>query len=115
MLRERYGRVKEAHGGMRRNGRPELDLEHVHVSDHARERLALMDEQAGVDRREFLRCLTLPQTVLWSDVHESWLFVRDRLAVAVKESRHGGHVVPTVMWATQDMFEAHPRPEKEGA
>jgi hypothetical protein len=114
VLQQRYGRRVEAHSSMRRNGRPELDLEQVHVSDHARERLALMDAQAGVDRREFLRCLTLPQTVLWSDVHDSWLFVRERLAVAVKESRHGGHVVPTVMWATQDMFEAHPRPERRG-
>jgi hypothetical protein len=114
VLQDRFGKQYRVHSSMRRNGRPDLDVEHVHVSEHARERLTLMDAQAGVDRREFLRCLTLPQTVLWSDLHGSWLFVRDRLAVVVKESRDGGHVVPTVMWATAEMFEAHPRPEKEG-
>lgn len=112
-LRKRYGATRAAHQ-VRRNGRPALDLEQVRVSDHARRRLALMGDQAGVDRLEFVRCLSLPQTVLWSDSHGSWLFVRDRLVVAVAAADFG-HVVTTVMWATQDMFEAHPRPEKEGA
>ena len=111
-LHRRYGVLPGSGSSSRvhRSGQPILDLERVTASDHAKIRLGQMKRQAGVDLREVLHCLRLPERVLWSEEHGSWLWVRDRLAVAVAESGDG-FVITTVMWSSADLFVQHPRPE----
>lgn len=111
-VRSRYGAVRreDRYGSMgSRSGKPVIDFERLVASAHAKERLSLMQRQARVEFREVLHCLRLPERVLWSDTHGSWLWVRDRLAVAVAETRDG-FVITTVLWSTTDLWEAHPRP-----
>lgn len=110
-VRERYGPTRSAEfSHLASGGAPRIDFERLSASEHAKGRLALMKRQAGVELREVLHCLRLPERVLWSDEHGSWLWVRDRLAVAVAESGDG-FVITTVMWSTADLFVQHPRPE----
>lgn len=115
-LARRYGPVVRSDRYERlgsRPGKPVIDFERLTASTHAKERLVLMQRQARVDFREVLHCLRLPQRVAWSEVHGSWLWIRDRLAVAVAESA-GGFVITTVLWASNELWEAHPRPVEQG-
>lgn len=89
---------------------PRIDLERLTASDHAKDRLRLMQRQGSVTFQEVLRALRLPERVLWSETHQSWLWVRDRLAVAVWVAANGHATIGTIMWATADLWEANPRP-----
>ena len=89
--------------------KPSLDFDRLVASDHAKERLRLMQRQAAVSFAEVLLTLRTPERVLWSDKHESWLWVRDRIAVAVKDTGQQ-LVIATVLWTTHDLWEANPRP-----
>lgn len=111
-LRDWYGEPdgeRPAVKGANRPGKPRLDLERVRASNHAKERLALMQQQGGVTYREVLLALRAPERVLWSEPDGSWLWVRDRLAVAVAEAGEW-FVITTVLWSTRDLFEQYPRP-----
>lgn len=111
-LHRRYGVVSSGGPASRvsRSGRPKLDFERLSASDHAKIRLAQMKRQGGVEFREVLHCLRLPERVLWSVDHGTWLWTRDRLSVAVAETP-GGFVITTVMWSSSELFDRFPRPE----
>lgn len=115
VLRARYGQEDgESLRLVHRPGRPEIDFGRLRASRHAGERLALMRRQAGVEFAEVLHALRLPERVGWSVVHESWVFVRDRLAVAVAEAAEG-FVVTTLLWSSRALWAENPRPGKRGA
>lgn len=111
-LRSRYGPVEQTNSidrfGTRAN-KPDLDLNRVVASTHAKERLALMQSQAKVTFQEVLHAIRIPERVLWSDRHGSWMWVRDRLAVAVVETGDS-FVITTILWTSNDLFEQYPRP-----
>jgi hypothetical protein len=92
-------------------GKPRLDLDNLVASTHAKERLALMQQQSKITYQEVLHTLRLPERVLWSPVHESWCWIRGRIAVAVADSR-GTQLITTVMWTSQELFEENPRPKE---
>lgn len=110
-VQERYGFDQSDNFGQMgtRPGKPVIELERLVASAHAKERLALMQRQAGVDMREILLCLRTPQRVLWSDDHESWLWIRDRIAVPVKEVGDR-FIITSVLWGTRELFDKYPRP-----
>jgi len=108
---ERYGYdTRDNYASMtKRPHTPAIDLERVVASAHAKERLALMKRQAGVDMREILLALRTPQRVLWSDEHDSWLWIRDRIAVPIKEVGDR-FIITSVLWGTRELFDRYPRP-----
>lgn len=113
---ERYGFLPGgANAGLvKRSGRPRIDLDRLVASEHAKERLRLMQDQADVSFQEVLHCIRLAERVLWSDVHGTWLWVRGRIAVAVAEE--GDRlVITTVMWSSDELFQEFPRPEVRSA
>lgn len=112
-LRARYGRIgdRPSEHLSDRPRKPRLDLRRLVASDHAKLRLAQMRRQAAVTDEELLLCLRAPERVRFSDRHGTWVWVRDRLAVAVKETP-SVFVVTTILWSTESLFDANPRPEK---
>lgn len=112
-VQQRYGFDRRAQYSTMgtRPGKPVLDLERVVASDHAKERLALMQRQADVTMREILLCLRAPERVLWADDHDSWLWVRDRLAVPIKEAGDR-FIITSVLWSTRELFDQNPRPQE---
>lgn len=124
LLRDRYGNTGPAHRSRyeRRGNAPRVDLERLHATDHAKQRLREMQEQAAAGRRE-LRVSCDMRDVLyaiklgtpyWSPTHETWLWEYGDVAVAVAEVDNG-FVITTVMWARPELFAVMPRPEKRGA
>lgn len=111
-VQERYGVQRREMGGLAKVGRaPRLDLENLTASDHAKERLRLMQSQRTVTFRDVLHVLRLPERVLWSEKHNSWVWVRDDLAIAVRDHFGGGHIITTVLWSKQELWDSHPRPK----
>jgi len=124
MLRERYGQVGPQHRSRyeRRGNAPRVDLERLTASEHAKQRLREMQEQAAARRRELkvscgmrdvLYAIRLG-TPYWSPVHGTWLWEYGDLAVAVAET-DAGFTITTVMWSRPELFAVMPRPEKKGA
>lgn len=109
-LAGRYERLKRTeHRHLdRRPRKPLMDLERVAASEHAKQRLRLMQGQADVAFQEVLLCLRVPERVLWSEQHQGWLWVRDRLAVAVAEDGDR-FVITTVLWSRSELFDLYPR------
>jgi len=112
-VRNRYGRHDsvELTGLQKVGNAPRLDLKRLHASDHAKERLRLMQSQRRVSFTEVLHTLRLPERVMWSERHESWVWIRHPLAVAVC-SVPDGHLIKTILWADNDLFALHPRPKE---
>ena len=114
-MHERYGRPDRA--PLARNtkvsGAPKVDLTKAVAAPHAKERLALMREQADVTFLEVTTALTCPARVLWSDRHGSWVWEGDRVAVVADVSDDGFTRIRTILWTTNELWAAHPRPEKE--
>jgi hypothetical protein len=111
-LQRVYGRHRDDTLGdaRHRSGAPRIDIENLHATDHARERLVLMRSQDGLTFREVLEALRIPERVLWSDRHHSWVWVRDRVAVAAWVDRSGHGTIGTILWARAELLEANPRP-----
>jgi hypothetical protein len=97
----------------KRPSKPHIDFEQLTASPHAQERLALMQRQAGVTFAELVLALKTPNKVLWSDEHNSWMWIGDRVSVAIRETRNAGYVITTVSWSTLALFEKYPRPKGE--
>lgn len=96
----------------RRPGIPDIDLTRLVASNHAQVRLTQMSHQAGLQMAEVLLALRIPHRVLWSSMHDSWLWVGERIAVAVSVDQTGFATVRTILWTQQEMWDANPRPEK---
>lgn len=123
VLRERYGSTGPVHRSQyeRRGGAPKVDLDRLVASEHAKQRLHEMQEQArsvngrlkvSCELRDVLYAIRLG-TPFWSPVHESWTWEYGDLAVSVVESPVG-FTITTVMWSRPELFEALPRVEKAG-
>jgi hypothetical protein len=124
LLQNRYGQAGPAHRSRyeRRGGAPRVDLERLTASEHAKQRLHEMRQQAAsvrasvrvsCDMRDVLYAIKLG-TPYWSPDHETWLWEYGDLAVAVAETDIG-FTITTVMWARPELFAVMPRPEKKGA
>lgn len=93
--------------------RPNIDLENLVASDHAKERLTLMRRQVrDLTFAEILQAIRDPQRVMWSHPHRSWIWVGERIAVAVTITPEGVSVIRTLLWATEQLWEDNPRPER---
>lgn len=104
---------KQWRPGVKASGHPELDLELVVASDHAKERLRLMQSQRRIDMRDVLYAMKIPEKVLWSPKHATWVWVRGDIAVPVSFTPQGAQVIRTILWASDDLWESNPRPEKK--
>lgn len=96
----------------RRSGKPRLDLNRVTASTHAQERLAQMRAQSPISWTELLHTLRIPLRVAWSDLHESWIWVGERVALPVYVREDGSAVIKTVLWATEELWRANPRKDE---
>lgn len=106
-------RGRAPHELPRRSGRaPVLDLDnrHLSASTHAKERFALMGQQGGLTWEEIDLALRAPIRVTYAERHESWVWVGERVAVALYE-KPGGYVISTLLWSSNQLFEQYPRPE----
>lgn len=116
-VKDRYGYAHERpfEGHLTRGPKPVIDLTRCTASAHAQERLALMRQQQAVTFEEVLLALRVPSSVRYSDKHGSWIWVRDRIAVAAHVDHSGFATIATILWATADLWEIAPRPEKAGS
>lgn len=89
---------------------PRVDADNLRVTDHARDRF----HEMRIAPAEVLNALTLPERVAWSARHDSWLWVRERIAVAAREAHVGGLVITTILWSTDELWAENPRAEKVG-
>lgn len=114
---DRYGyEDRPAVSGERTHrAKPKLNLERVTASNHAKERLALMRRQDGLEMREILLALRAPQRTLWSVPHQSWLWVGERVTVAAHVQDDGSAVISTLLWSTRELWDANPRPQARTA
>lgn len=107
------GRIRDPLGGaVKRAGAPVIDLDKLVASGHAQIRFGQMEKQAGVVMSEVLHALRIPNRVLWSEPHGSWLWVGERIAVAASVGDTGVATVRTILWTQQELWDANPRPEK---
>lgn len=98
---------------VKRANPPTIDPQTVTMSRHATERLELMSSQTRLARSEVDDALVWPEQVMWSPLHESWMWVRGRVIVAAAINEDGSTVIRTILWATEDLWEQNPRPTKE--
>lgn len=118
-VQARYGakdvrsRTDPLRSAMKRDGAPPIDVAHLAMSKHATDRFELMASQARLQREEIAHALQFPEQVLWSPLHESWMWVRGRIIVAVACDENGMTIIRTILWATEDLWEQNPRPPKE--
>lgn len=92
---------------------PTIAPEALTMSRHATERFTLMASQVRLARAEVTDALLWPERVMWSPLHESWMWVRGRIIVAAAINEDGSTVIRTILWATEDLWEQNPRPSKE--
>lgn len=97
-------------GATRRPGAPTIDLSRLVASKHAQIRFDLMRNQASLSYTEVLDALRIPERVLWSEPHDTWLWVRGRIAVAAGVDSTGAATIVTLLWTTQELWDANPRP-----
>ncbi|MDM4761924.1 hypothetical protein QT381_02755 [Galbitalea sp. SE-J8] len=95
--------------------RPVLDLTRLTASTHAQIRLRQMRVQSDIPGEEIIGTLRRPTRVGYSTRHESWLWVGRRIALAMAVDESGASVIKTVLWASEELWAAHPRPEKRTA
>lgn len=118
-VQARYGkkdvrsRTDPLRSAVERAGAPRIDPRHLAMSKHATDRFELMAAQARLQRAEVADALQFPEQVLWSPLHESWLWVRGRIIIAVVVDDNGTTIIRTILWATEDLWEQNPRPPKE--
>jgi len=116
--RNLIGDVRQQYGNSRGIGKfkdpkaPRLDMTRLRASEHAKSRLVLMQRQQQVSFDELVHALVTPVEVRYSGLHESWIWCGHRVAVAVALDTDGSPVITTVLWATRDLWDASPRPEK---
>jgi hypothetical protein len=110
----RYGRKPDNPlvDAVPKSGAPVIDLTRMIATKHAMERFDLMRAQAGITYRDLLEALRIPERVLWNERHDTWLWVRDRIAVVAGVGPNGTATVTTILWAQQELWDQNPRPEK---
>lgn len=114
-MRRRYGATvaRDPLGyAEKRPGAPVLDFSKLIASKHAQIRLTQMQNQAGLEFQEVVLALRAPNRVLWSEIHESWLWVGERIAVAASVNILGEATIRTILWTQQELWDANPRPER---
>lgn len=82
-----------------------------YVSKHCRERFELMRGQ-GLRSSELVAAILTPEIVRMSS-GRTLLYCAGRIAVAVGKRVNGKYPLVTVLWATDELWELNPRPEKE--
>lgn len=113
MQRTYGGRARDPLGlTEKKHGAPVIDFDRLTASNHAQIRLAQMKKQAGLEFHEMLHALRIPERVLWSQLHDSWLWVGERIAVAASVDALGHATIRTILWTQQELWDANPRPEK---
>ncbi|MDQ1113991.1 hypothetical protein QE418_003439, partial [Microbacterium testaceum] len=113
----RYGQTPRDVAGTQVRGRdvPQLDLRRLDATPHAQERMRLMRGQAGIRVEEVMTALVCPMRVMWSDANGSWVWVGERVGVAVRVRDDGHAEIRTLLWSTAELWELHPRPEHQEA
>ncbi|MCJ1709285.1 hypothetical protein [Microbacterium sp. VKM Ac-2923] len=113
----RYGYAPRGVAGTQERGRdvPQLDLRRLDATPHAKERMNLMRRQAGIRVEEVMTTLVCPIRVMWSRAHGSWVWVGERVGVAVQFRDNGHAEIRTLLWSTAELWELHPRPQKENS
>lgn len=92
--------------------KPSLTRGRIRFSEHARDRWALMRQQAAVGAVELEACLFTPDHVEHSTKDaDSWLFSTARLTAVVAFPEGREPVLTTVLWSRGELFDANPRPE----
>lgn len=94
----------------KRSGAPTIDFNNLCASAHALERFRLMQKQADLTHTEMMLAIRAPERVLWSPDHGSWLWVGDRIAVAITVTDNGAAVIRTLLWTTRELWDSNPRP-----
>lgn len=93
---------------------PKVDPASVRASVHALERWRLMQSQAALEPYELEDALLRPNRTETSH-SRTWIFRTDRIALVLAFDEDGTTNIVTVLWATDDLREAHPRPETRTA
>lgn len=114
-MQARYGRQDRALRAPKATGAQPVDLAHTSATDHAKERLRLMQNQAGVTFLEVTMALTCPVRTRWAEEHGSWIWEGDRIAVAAQQSDDGHTRITTILWTRPELWAANPRPEQARA
>lgn len=91
---------------------PRLELGNYHAPDHFKERTRLMLGQ-GLRRPEITDAILHPETVRINPATGRWIYCHGRIGVVVQPPEHGVYVLITILWATDDLWEQNPRPERE--
>lgn len=86
-------------------------LEHsdFYVTKHCKDRIAHMRGQ-GLTTAEISAAILTPETVRAHD--GKLLYCAGRLAVVVGKRANGKYPLITALWATEELWELNPRPEK---
>lgn len=110
-VQRRYKPARDVLGGVEAHTPPVIDPNRIVLTDHARHRITLMENQAGrLRRRELADALLHPDRVRWSPEHGSWMWVGERIAVTAHVT-DGVTTIRTVLWATADLWDENPRPK----
>ena len=112
---DRRSRTDPLRSAVERPNPPTIVPEALTMSRHANERFELMSTQMRLVRAEVTDALLWPERVMWSPLHESWMWVRGRIIVAAAINDDGSTVIRTILWATEDLWEQNPRPPKDDA
>lgn len=112
-LKRMYGhrRSDTPFNATKRSNAPQVDLTQLTASEHAKDRFRLMRTQDRLEFSDVLHAIRLPTRVLWSEVHQSWIWVGTKVSVAVKVLPSGSAVITTLLWSTEELWAANPRPE----
>ncbi|WP_295105105.1 hypothetical protein [uncultured Microbacterium sp.] len=111
-VKDRRSSTDPLRSAVTRDDPPTIDPDSLSMSRHANERFTLMSSQVRLARAEVTDALLWPERVMWSPLHESWMWVRGRLIVAAAINDDGSTVIRTILWATEDLWEQNPRPPK---
>ena len=93
-------------------GAPRLDVGEYHAPSHFRDRLTLMRAQ-GLTASEVTGALLAPESVRYSEHTGRRIYCAGRIGVVVAPPEHGVHILITLLWATDALWEQNPRPEME--
>lgn len=89
--------------------KPVLDLARTTPSQHAIQRMTLMKHQVGITPEEFAFVLNCPESIQWSDLHESWVWMGRRIAIPIAFAADGAATIKTILWSQQELWELFPR------
>lgn len=91
---------------------PRLEAGEYEPSKHFLEMFQWMRGQ-GLRSSEVTAAVLAPESVRVADGNADWLYCHGRIAVAVGKPEGNTYPLVTVLWATDELWEQNPRPEKE--